>query len=100
MATIAAMILDMGVVEEEEEDILWQSLVQCSRWGVQDAAAGRGVEPSELLKLKGVFVALANLSLRITGNQLDLVEFRCCCPDVVSMADHPRQRVDPQCMHR
>ena len=34
------------------------------------------VEASELLKLKGVFVALANLSLRITGNQLDMVEFR------------------------
>ena len=50
---------------------------------MQDADAERRVEPSELLKLKGVFVALANLSLRITGNQLDMVEFRSDCNVVV-----------------
>ena len=90
----------MGAVEEEEEDILWQCLVKSARSGTQGAAAGRGVEPSELLKLKGVFVALANLSLRITGNQLDLVELRCCYLDAESMLDCPRQRVDRRCMHR
>jgi hypothetical protein len=44
----------------------------------QDAAgqAGQRLDVGEVLRLKGLFLALANLSLRITGNQLDAVEFR------------------------
>jgi len=34
------------------------------------------VEAGDVIKLKGLFLALANLSLRITGNHLDTIELR------------------------
>jgi hypothetical protein len=55
----------------------------------QDAAgpqAGHRLDVGEVLKLKGLFLALANLSLRITGNKLDAVEFRCPIPHARGIA--------------
>jgi len=77
-----SMMLDMDA-DEGEDNLLWKCAsnrteLAYSRLPVAagDAAVAfeHRVDTDEILKLKGLFLALANLSLRITGNQLDMVE--------------------------
>jgi hypothetical protein len=67
--TWMSMVLNMDA-GEGQEDVIWH----CASTGRPGSEDNHRVFCDGMIKLKGVILALANLSLRITGNELDTIE--------------------------